>query len=284
MSHRLLFTQGKAIKQLISRYLMSSFSIFTNNEEITSIKGIKVPLYQGGYNQKILYISGVAMRISKSQNSPVMEVAGAIAGHLAQNSDGLFRVKVTPPGEIHIELIDSTLAAWLHSLTVATKTGNLVNNFFDDQLPTSLNSLKVFTIQYAHARCYSLLRLGHQEGIIKLDRTDIKSFISVNPIPWLNDDQKLRLNHPDETFLIHQLVKVVDDLVCADSSSINWEKAGENLSQAFEKFWCNCRIWGEVKINSPALAQARLGLLIATQLVLRSVLEDKLGVVAPLEL
>lgn len=284
MSHRLPFTQSKAIKQLINRYLVSSFSIFTSNEEITSIKGIKVPLYQGGYNQKILYISGVAMKISKSHNSPVMEVAGAIAGHLAQNSDGLFRVKVTPPGEIHIELIDSTLAAWLHSLTVATKTGNLVNNFFDDQLPTSLNSLKVFTIQYAHARCYSLLRLGHQEGIIKLDRTDIKSFISVNPIPWLNDDQKLRLNHPDETFLIHQLVKVVDDLVCADSSSINWEKAGENLSQAFEKFWCNCRIWGEVKINSPALAQARLGLLIATQLVLRSVLEDKLGVVAPLEL
>jgi arginyl-tRNA synthetase len=263
---------------------VSSFSIFTSNEEITSIKGIKVPLYQGGYNQKILYISGVAMKISKSQNSPVMEVAGAIAGHLAQNSDGLFRVKVTPPGEIHIELIDSTLAAWLHSLTVATKTGNLVNNFFDDQLPTSLNSLKVFTIQYAHARCHSLMRLGHQEGIIKLDRTDIKSFISVNPIPWLNDEQKLRLNHPDETFLIHQLVKVVDDLGCADSSSINWEKAGENLSQAFEKFWCNCRIWGEVKINSPALAQARLGLLIATQLVLRSVLEDKLGVVAPLEL
>ena len=284
MSHRLPFTQSKAIKQLINRYLVSSFSIFTSNEEITSIKGIKVPLYQGGYNQKILYISGVAMKISKYQNSPVMEVAGAIAGHLAQNSDGLFRVKVTPPGEIHIELIDSTLAAWLHSLTVATKTGNLVNNFFDDQLPTSLNSLKVFTIQYAHARCYSLLRLGHQEGIIKLDRTDIKSFISVNPIPWLNDDQKLRLNHPDETFLIHQLVKVVDDLVCADSSSINWEKAGENLSQAFEKFWCNCRIWGEVKINSPELAQARLGLLIATQLVLRSVLEDKLGIIAPLEL
>jgi len=284
VSHRLPFTQSKAIKQLINRYLVSSFSIFTSNEEITSIKGIKVPLYQGGYNQKILYISGVAMKISKYQNSPVMEVAGAIAGHLAQNSDGLFRVKVTPPGEIHIELIDSTLAAWLHSLTVATKTGNLVNNFFDDQLPTSLNSLKVFTIQYAHARCYSLLRLGHQEGIIKLDRTDIKSFISVNPIPWLNDDQKLRLNHPDETFLIHQLVKVVDDLVCADSSSINWEKAGENLSQAFEKFWCNCRIWGEVKINSPELAQARLGLLIATQLVLRSVLEDKLGIIAPLEL
>jgi hypothetical protein len=284
VSYRLQFERNKAIKQLINRYLVSSLSIFTSNKEITSIKGIKIPLYQGGYNQKILYISGVAMRISKSQNSPVMEVAGAIAGHLSQNSDSLFRVKVTPLGEIHIELIDSTLAAWLHSLTFAAKTEHLVNSFLHNQLPTPLNSLKIFTIQYAHARCYSLLRLGHQEGLIKLDKTDIQSFISVNPIPWLNSDQKLRLNHPAETFLIHQLVKVVDDLVCADSSSINWEKAGENLSQAFEKFWCNCRIWGEVKINSPELAQARLGLLIATQLVLRSVLEDKLGVVAPLEM
>jgi hypothetical protein len=39
-----------------------------------------------------------------------------------------------------------------------------------------------------------------------------------------------------------------------------------------------------VKIHDPELAQARLGLLIATQLVLRSVLEDKLGIVAPVEL
>ncbi|MTJ49310.1 DALR anticodon-binding domain-containing protein [Dolichospermum sp. UHCC 0259] len=262
---------------------MSSLGIFTNNEEITGIKGIKIPLYQGGYNQKIIYLSGVAMRISKSQNSPVMEVAEGIAGYLSQNSDSLFRVKVVPSGEIHIELMDSTLAAWLQNLIVAKKTGDLGNNFLHDQLPT-LSSLNVFTIQYAHARCCSLLRLGQQEGLIELDRTDINNFIAVNSIPWLNCEQKLIFNHADESFLIHQLVKVVDDVVCADSISINWEKAGGNLSQAFERFWGSCRIWGEVKIHDLELAKARLGLLIATQLVLRSVLEDKLGIVAPVEL
>jgi len=263
---------------------MSSLSIFTSNEEITGIKGIKVPLYQGGYNQKIIYLSGVAMRISKSQNSPVMEVGEGIAEHLSQNSDSLFRVKVVPSGEIHIELMDSTLAAWLQNLIVVKRTGDLLNIFLHDQLPTLSSSLQVFSIQYAHARCCSLLRLGQQEGLIELERTDINSFMAVNSTPWLSCEQKLIFNHADESFLIYQLVKVVDDLVCADSISINWLKAGGNLSQAFERFWGSCRIWGEVKILEPQLAQARLGLLIATQLVLRSVLEEKLGIVAPVEL
>ncbi|MTJ52486.1 anticodon-binding protein [Anabaena sp. UHCC 0253] len=273
MYFKLLFAENIAVKQLINRYLTSSFSVCTNHREITRIEGKKVPLYQGGYNQKILYISGVAMGRSKSQNS--LAVAGAIALHLSQNSDNLFRVNVVPPGWIHIELVDSTLAAWLQNLIVVKKSGNLLNNVFLQQSPSSLNSLRIFTIQYAHSRCCSLLRLGYQEGLIAWGET----------IPWLNSDQKLRLNHPDESFLIHQLVKVVDDLVCADgNNSINWETVGWNLSQAFEKFWCSCRIWGEVKIHDPELAQARLGLLIVTQLVLKSVLEDELGIVAPEEL
>ncbi|MDP5018895.1 MAG: DALR anticodon-binding domain-containing protein [Dolichospermum sp.] len=271
--------------------MTSAFSLFTYNEEITGIESRKVPLYQGGYNQKILYISGMAMGISKSQNSPTMEIAQAIAVHLSQNSDSLFRVKVVPPGEIHIELVDSTLAAWLHDLTVRENGDWRLGQSEQERIKISVpnyqltSSLKIFTIQHAHARCCSLLLLGHQEGLIELQRTSIKSFISVKSIPWLNNNQKLCLNHADESFLIHQLVKVVDDLVFAHSSStINWEKAAGNLSQAVERFWCNCRIWGEVKIHDPELAQARLGLLIATQLVLRWVLEGKLGIVAPVEL
>jgi arginyl-tRNA synthetase len=129
--------------------------------------------------------------------------------------------------------------------------------------------------------------LADREGLIQLEdhSTQVPGFLSAQPIPWLDCDQKLRLHQPDEVRLIHQLVKMVDDLVFSDSSrSVNWETAALKLSAAFDSFWCNCRIWGEVKINSWELAQARLGLLIATQLVLRSVLETKLGVFAPVEL
>jgi arginyl-tRNA synthetase len=288
---QLLFSKNQAIKQLITGYLASCFSVFTNDRGITGIESRKVPLYQGGYNQKILYISGMAMGISKSQNLPAMEIAQAMAGHLSQNSDGLFMVKVIPPGWIYLELIDSTLAAWLQNLIVFPENGHLVNNFLDCQLPVtndqsqiSLHSLTIFKIQYAHSRCCSLLRLGEKDGLIALNRIGTKSYFSVKPIPLLDGDQKLLLNHADEMLLMHQLVKLVDYLVCTDSISLNWETAAAKLSQAFEKFWGSCRIWGEVKIQTPELAQARLGLLVATQLLLRSVLEQKLGVVAPIEL
>ena len=291
MYFQLLFSKNKAIKQLISGYLASCFSVFTNDRGITGIESRKFPLYQGGYNQKILYISGVAMGISKSQNLPAMEIAQAMAGHLSRNSDSLFSVKVIPPGWIYLELIDSTLAAWLQNLIVFPENEDLINNFVDYQLPVtnhqsqiSLHSLTIFKIQYAHSRCCSLLRLADKDGLIALNRIGTKSYFSLKPIPLLNGDQKLLLNHVDEMLLMHQLVKLVDDLVCTHSSSLNWETSAGKLSQAFEKFWGSCRIWGEVKIHTPELAQARLGLLVVTQLVLRSVLEDKLGVVAPIEL
>ncbi|MBN3950548.1 MAG: hypothetical protein HWQ38_30405, partial [Nostoc sp. NMS7] len=151
------------------------------------------------------------------------------------------------------------------------------------------NSL--FAVQYAHARCCSLVLLAHREGLIKLREPVLNtspafwSVIAPNPISWLNCDGTLRLNHPDERRLIGELVQVVDNIKCPDiSDSVKWEKITLNLSQAFEKFWSNCRIWGEVKITSPEVAQARLGLLMATQSVLRYVLEENLGVFAPLEL
>ncbi|MFO5491873.1 MAG: DALR anticodon-binding domain-containing protein [Cuspidothrix sp.] len=285
MYPQLLFIQNKAIKQLITQYLDVASGNFTNNGKIAGIEVKKVPVYQGGYNQKILYISKVELGISKSHNSPAMEISQIIATvtkdiaqYLSQHSNHLFSIKIVPPGEIHLQLFDSTLAAWLQTLIISPQTRDFVNNYADHLSPNC------FTIQYVHARCCSLLRQGHQEGLIQCTPTPAGIENSVQSIPWLDGDQKLYLQHIDESFLIYQLVRLVDNLAITNYSSINWEKAGEKLSQAFEKFWGSCRIWGEVKINSLELAQARLGLVMATQLVLKSLLEDKLGIIAPREL
>ncbi|MEH2008309.1 DALR anticodon-binding domain-containing protein [Nostoc sp.] len=310
MHHKLPVSNYTSIKQLIYSYLIELLSINTFSSENKRIKGEKIPLHKGRDNSKLFYISGVALRLSKSQNQKAMEFASAIASDISEICGGVFSIQIVPPGWIHFELTDSTLATWLQSVAVGSSGGDEGDEGRIDapcpmphtpcpmpnapcpmphaQCPMP-NSL--FAVQYAHARCCSLVLLAHREGLIKLrepvpnSSPAFWSLIAPNPIPWLNSDGTLRLNHPDERRLIAELVEVVDNIKCPDiSGSVKWEKVGLNLSQAFEKFWSSCRIWGEVKITSPEVAQARLGLLMATQSVLRYVLEENLGVFAPLEL
>jgi Arginyl tRNA synthetase N terminal domain/DALR anticodon binding domain len=117
----------------------------------------------------------------------------------------------------------------------------------------------------------------------------IWSLIAPNPIPWLDEDGRLRLVHPAEYNLISQLLAVLDSLAPVieqynDEKPVNHFKLANSLSEAFQTFYSLCRIWGEVKIETPKLAQARLGLVLATQSLLRFILEELLNVVAPLEL
>lgn len=306
VQHWLLFKKYTSIKQLVHIHLVNFLSVYTKDEEVLWMKSAKVPLYQSTDGKKILYICPVVLQLFPSDHGKVRDIVNVIAAHLLDVGGELFNIKIIPPDSIHIEITDSTLAHWLHELTVKNTRlercidwgdkemgkwgdgGNHNNQLFK----IKLFQVQLFKIQYAHARCCSLLRLADREGLIKLinnidnrdnidNRVGVKGLLSTQPIPWLDCDQKLRLHQPDEMRLIHLLVKLVDDLVFSNShSSVNWTTAALKLSEAFEGFWCNCRIWGEVKINSLELAQARLGLLIATQLVLRSILETKLRVVA----
>lgn len=279
-----------SIKNLIYSHLLYAVNIYTENGELISIETRKFPLYKSRNNSRVLYISGVAQRLAKSHNQTTMKIASGIVSHLSAIRGDVFSVQIVPPGWIYLELTDPFLATWLQNL--------VVRNFGEDgematREITMQNPSRLFAIQYAHARCYSLALLAHREGLIKLkepipdlsENSAVDDLVSTEQIPWLNDDQKLHLSHPAEAHLIAELVQVIDNLECPDlSDAVNWEKVALDLSQAFEAFWCQCRIWGQVKISDPELAQARVGLLIATQSVLRCLLVDKLGAVAPVEL
>ncbi|OWY64484.1 hypothetical protein B7486_47050 [cyanobacterium TDX16] len=220
-------------------------------------------------------------------------------------------LRVVPPGWIYLELTQPSLAAWLqHWIETLPSLGSREQGAGSRgeesrgaegqrgrgaegqgsgyQLPIT-NSL--FPIQYAHARCCSLLKMAHGEKIItiKSKNSDIKSsclqVISPQPIPWLSE-AKICLHHPSELNLLLESIGVLDALYCPDPTrkSLNWLKVALNLSQAFQTFYSQCRIWGEVKNQNLNLAQGRLGLVAIAQSLFRILLVEVLNSCAPLEL
>lgn len=287
--------------------------ISTLGQNYLELQAIPLRAIQGG--TQVVYVSAIALKLANAWKNPAIDIATLIAAHLfcdesnhcsTNAASENFTVNVVAPGWIYLQLSDVGTAAWLQRLAQAPPwvgsrgAGEQVSRGAGEFLDFKLADLplrgypkaKLFNCQYAHARCCSLLRLAHREGIIALAEPDLEisqyfwRAIAPDPIPWLDSDQKLRLVHPAERNLIFHLLTLLDDIYCVSRSRrrVDWEKSASNLSQAFLTFYSQCRIWGEVKIKHPELAQARLGLIMATQPLLYLLLQDLLGVPAPLEL
>jgi len=248
-------------------------------------------------NSPVLYICAIAFKLSQSWNTSALDIANEIADRfshlssqtLSDDPKKYFTLQVIPPGWLHLQLTDLGIATWLQSLAGRWRDGEMggqgdmgtwghgeTREFFPSAFPVP-STQSLFSVQYAHARCCSLLRLARSDGKW--------GAIEPDAIPWLNEMGQLRLTHPAERNLISQLFSALDALYCPDSSkNPNWEKLGQEISLSWEDFYRQCRIWGEVKTETPELAQARLGLLMATQAMLKLLLEDYLSVPAPLEL
>ncbi|WP_313954412.1 DALR anticodon-binding domain-containing protein [Anabaena subtropica] len=264
---------------------------FNYHQKQQSTIQTKIPLHKGRDDQNILYISGVALRLSKSHNRDGMEIASIITSQLSVICQDNLLVRIVAPGWIHLELADSFLATWLQHLAIAGLGED--GEIMEQQGVAIIKPSGLFAIQYAHARCCSLILLAQRKGLIQFREAlpdnwqslSLGNLVSAMQIPWVNGEIKLRLNHPAERCLISELIQAVDNLIFPnDSRAMNWEKLGIDLSRAFTDFWSQCRIWGEVKTAFPELTLARLGLVLATQTVLRFLLITKLGSVAPWEL
>ena len=303
-----LLNNSAAIKPLLQQQLLIAITLTGCNAGSLSGMGIApadtpgsaellpemIPLYRLPDDTVVLYRSAIALKLAPLWQLPVLDIAHQlVASFLTINQDTTgqicldFSIEVLSSGWIEFRLSDWGLATWLQHRTHA----------FHHDAPQGWGECvspdKFFPVQYAHARCCSLLRLAHTQGLIKLRDLDFNTvswqLVEPNPIPWLNDDQGadtgqllLRLVHPAERRLIAHILDVQD--VISDQGQLSEVKLATALSIAFERFYSSCRIWGEVKSQTPKLAQARLGLVVLTQALLRSLLQDYLGVPAPIEL
>lgn len=272
--------------QIVESFLLAAVNNYLLHNQMLE-QPTSMPIYRAKDCDRVMYISSVAFVLSKALNIPPLEIATAITSYLYQVEKNI-TVKVVTSGFIHIELTAPLLANWLQTLPFLPLL--LAKSILKEYFSPMVNNSDLFYIQHAHARCCSLLRQAEREGIIALTEIEAPDNLShwaiacPQPLPWLGDRQQLRFCHPTEYALIGELI-VVADSICAASGKLerSWQ-AAFNLSQAFASFHSCCRIWGEVKLSEPQLVQARLGLILATQVVLQFLLHKRLGVFAPQEL
>lgn len=295
-----------SVKQVLLSRLQTilELSVLDSLGRIQQIQQEHTSLHLAKDYSSVLYVWAIAFRLSGVKNIPTLEIANILATLIrsaqanifssnemecwAQNQLGItinllqeFTVKVVPPGWIHLQITEPAIAAWLQYIILAPPQLRTQENHQLTQITTS----DLFAVQYAHARCCSLLQMAHREKLITLKKSadfSSKTFIIAPNLPG----NQPRYHHVAERTLISQLIGILDDLYYSYTShKLNyWEQAALNLSQAFQAFYSNCPIWGEVKIQTPQLAQARLRLVMATQSVLRLLLQDKLSAEAPWEL
>ena len=193
-------------------------------------------------------------------------------------------------GSIDFQLSDRSLAFWLQQLPswltqdFSSRSTNAQKSPQPQQKQE--NKVNLFPIQYAHARCCSLLRLGQEEGLIQLKNLDFSQrswqWLEPTPIPWLSESGNFLLIQPPETNLIAQFLFIVDAL--DSSKEIDWPKLATLSSNTWLNFYGHCPIWGEIKEKKRQIAQARLGLIALTQYFLQILLEERIRVIAMKEL
>lgn len=257
----------------------------------------QIPLYRGKDSQRVVYICAAGLKFAKQSPRSAMEIATAIAqglSHLPDSTSGLytqgrqFEIEIYPPGKIHLKLTDRGLSQWLQSLLghLAGAIAAPASAPKDPGAGDFSSSTRLFRIQYAHARCCSLLRMADRQGILSGIQPEGESAIAPDPIPWLDPQGQFRLDHPTERDLISQVVNVLDTLQLTDPCApppraMKWAR---DLSQDFLTFYAANPIWSEIYKKNIGLAQARLGAIAICQKLLKLLLEEGLSAFAPREL
>jgi hypothetical protein len=202
-----------------------------------------------------------------------------------------------PKGWLYTEFSPKSLAQWLQAaLTLKPYLEVQSPAQFISNVPITLSKgisadLGLFELQYAHARCCSLLRLGHQAQLIQLADTHAFNLTVPNPVPWLALLSESHLQIQSERQLLLALLNFPQSLGAGaiygrlhgteseDQSGyqtlVQWPLSDRTLqrhrrwSQIFQQFYRDCRVLDAIHPKTPELAQAQL----ASLTILKNVLE-----------
>lgn len=284
-----------SIEKIIKQKLLGSLILWNQNENLQQDKSFqfkleKISLYRLKHYKNVVYRCGIALALASNRQLDAGEIAATLVDLLlAMQEKDLdaqrnltFTLAVVESGWIDWQLDDRQLAIWLDRLTLRIQPiANSENNSKNSQS----QQVNLFPIQYAHARCCSLLRLANERNLIEIRdlsfSQSIGQWLEPIPIPWLDSDN-FQLIHPVERHLIDRIIIVVDAL--ESLAAIDWVKLSSSLGLAFLDLDRFERIFGEVEQQTPQLAKARLGLIAIAQFLLFEILREKLGVEAVVEL
>jgi len=180
-------------------------------------------------------------------------------------------IEVANSGFINFYLDARSIAIWLERSFALIEAKNSSSHHSLPTPPLDNSYPNLFPAQYVHSRCCSLLNLGVREKLVTLEDNN-------QPIPWLDEQNNLRLDETIELNLLHQLFLVTDSFA---QESVDWHKVALNLSEIVLIFIAQCSFLGEVRQKTPQKAIARLRLIALTQYWLQRILIEKSKVAAP---
>jgi hypothetical protein len=233
------------------------------------------------------------------------EIGTALIAQMSQQTENPWlapNLSLHPEGWFYAHFSALELSKWLQSLLVVTPVQT-------DAEPLLISSgvssdPVIFQLQYAHARCCSLLRLAQQEHLIHFSDRDIPLAQWTAPVIWQTPTGELQFQTLAEHQLLLALIQFPQSLspnkimygypqaaLLGHQTQLEWppsepylRRQTQQWSHVFLNFYGQCRILGDVQQATPELSTARLALVFILRKILAFVLEATLQVEAPVTL
>jgi hypothetical protein len=267
-----------------------------DNDKIVTQLPVKIPIYRINVAQ-YQYVSQIAHVLAAKINLIPVEICQNLqlpltTADVSHHNHLKLRIWYSDLGQIYFQLPPSSMLIWLDYIhTLQPNLDDIVNpptRIHRSSTPQSPVSISI----YAHARCCARLRLAGTEKIVSFD--DRWQITTPN---WSICDRDRRQNCsttdrsfifelPAENRLIQALMDVLDGIYSQTRCERpqNWAKLSFKLAERWLEFDRDCQIFGDTKRQNPRLAMARCGLTVIARRYLQVLLEEYLGVRAPVEL